>query len=134
MCGAELAREYRLINMVYSFYCWPEGQGKATVACLGSCMAYFKFAWYDRRPLLMSLKLATFRGHVRLQELLEDPVVAVDGFTYSRAATKRWLRDGRSTSPTGHDQPALGTQAPDAQEHHTLYAVPVESYEEAQFP
>ncbi|BDA48849.1 probable U-box domain-containing protein 36 at C-terminar half [Coccomyxa sp. Obi] len=31
--------------------------------------------------------------------LLEDPVVAADGFTYSRSAIERWLRDGRSTSP-----------------------------------
>lgn len=34
-----------------------------------------------------------------LQELIEDPVVAADGFTYSRAAIDRWLRSGHSTSP-----------------------------------
>lgn len=34
-----------------------------------------------------------------MQELLEDPVVAADGFTYSRTAIGRWLRCRRRTSP-----------------------------------
>ncbi|CAL8466673.1 g6209 [Coccomyxa elongata] len=33
------------------------------------------------------------------QELLNDPVVAADGFTYSRAAIDQWLRSGHDTSP-----------------------------------
>ncbi len=34
-----------------------------------------------------------------MQELLDDPVVAADGFTYSRAAIDQWLRSGHDTSP-----------------------------------
>ena len=33
------------------------------------------------------------------QDLMEDPVVAADGFTYSRAAIEEWLRSGHDTSP-----------------------------------
>ncbi|EIE25801.1 hypothetical protein COCSUDRAFT_60813 [Coccomyxa subellipsoidea C-169] len=32
-------------------------------------------------------------------DLLKDPVVAADGFTYSRAAIEEWLRRGHNTSP-----------------------------------
>ena len=33
------------------------------------------------------------------QELMEDPVVAADGFTYERAAIADWLTRGNATSP-----------------------------------
>ena len=32
-------------------------------------------------------------------EKLKDPVIGSDGYTYSRAAIERWLRDGGGTSP-----------------------------------
>ncbi len=34
-----------------------------------------------------------------MQEIFKDPVVAADGFTYSRAAIGKWLEDGHDTSP-----------------------------------
>jgi hypothetical protein len=35
----------------------------------------------------------------RAQELIEDPVVAADGFSYSHAAIQQWLDSGQDTSP-----------------------------------
>jgi len=46
---------------------------------------------------------------LRRQELMTDPVIAADGFSYERAAIQDWLDKGKRTSPkTGallsHDQ------------------------------
>jgi hypothetical protein len=34
-----------------------------------------------------------------LQDLIEDAVVAADGFSYSRSAIRQWLDSGHDTSP-----------------------------------
>ena len=34
-----------------------------------------------------------------LQEIMHDPHVAADGFTYEGSALRGWFRDGRETSP-----------------------------------
>ncbi|EIE25732.1 DUF212-domain-containing protein [Coccomyxa subellipsoidea C-169] len=44
-------------------------------------------------------RLKEVLGHNPLEEIFEDPVVAADGFTYSRAAIGKWLKDGHDTSP-----------------------------------
>ncbi|PNH07168.1 putative U-box domain-containing protein 55 [Tetrabaena socialis] len=44
------------------------------------------------------LHVAASRGNARAEVML-DPVVAADGFTYERAAIFRWLSAGKRTSP-----------------------------------
>ena len=46
-----------------------------------------------------------------LQELMEDPVMAADGFSYARAAIEDWLARGNGSSPM--------TGAPLAHQHLT---------------
>lgn len=38
-----------------------------------------------------------------MQELLVDPVIAADGFTYERYAIEDWLARGNVTSPMTND-------------------------------
>ena len=59
--------------------------------------AYAALSWPKAKasvgPVTCTLFVST------LQVLFEDPVMASDGITYSRAAIEQWLRD-HDTSPT----------------------------------
>jgi hypothetical protein len=43
------------------------------------------------------------------REVMFDPVVACDGFTYERAAIEHWFKSGKNTSPTTN-QPMLSQE------------------------
>lgn len=46
---------------------------------------------------VLSLSLAGLL--VGFQEIMHDPQVAADGFTYEREAIRGWLENGKETSP-----------------------------------
>lgn len=51
---------------------------------------YYKFSFVSRFHDRMALKL---------QERMQDPHVAADGFTYEAEALRGWLASGHETSP-----------------------------------
>ena len=38
-------------------------------------------------------------GRMKLQEVMKEPYIAADGFTYEADAIKGWLQSGHNTSP-----------------------------------
>ena len=52
------------------------------------------------------------------QAVMEDPVVAQDGFAYERNAIARWLASGRASSPMTN----LPLASPDLTPNHSAHA------------
>ncbi|XP_012570156.1 U-box domain-containing protein 32 isoform X2 [Cicer arietinum] len=67
-----------------------------------SILKPFRTTCIDRRQELTSKKLQRAPSHFVcpiVQEVMEDPYIAADGFTYEEEAIRGWLESGHNTSP-----------------------------------
>ena len=71
--------------------------------------------------MLLNLSTALTVLLTYMQELLEDPVVCADGYTYSRSAILQWL-SGHSTSPMTN----LALSSRELQPNYTLRSAALE--------
>lgn len=72
------------------------------VSEIWSVLKPFRTICIDRRQELTSKKLQRAPSHFVcpiVQEVMEDPYIAADGFTYEEEAIRGWLDSGHNTSP-----------------------------------
>ncbi|KAK7343695.1 hypothetical protein VNO77_12645 [Canavalia gladiata] len=72
------------------------------VSEIWSVLEPFKATCINMPPYLTSKKLQRAPSHFVcpiLQEVMEDPYIAADGFTYEAEAIRGWLNSGHDTSP-----------------------------------
>ncbi|RDY03652.1 U-box domain-containing protein 32, partial [Mucuna pruriens] len=72
------------------------------VSEIWSVLEPFKATCIDMPPYLTSKKLQRVPSHFVcpiVQEVMEDPYIAADGFTYEAEAIRGWLNSGHDTSP-----------------------------------
>ncbi|KAG5004981.1 hypothetical protein AAZX31_10G221100 [Glycine max] len=72
------------------------------VSEIWSVLEPFKATCIDTPPHLISKKLRRIPSHFVcpiVQEVMEDPYIAADGFTYEEEAIRGWLNSGHDTSP-----------------------------------
>ena len=54
-------------------------------------------------PISHEVSLFLLTLHSQLHQLMLDPVIAQDGFTYERSAIEMWFKNGNDTSPMTND-------------------------------
>ncbi|CAJ1977032.1 unnamed protein product [Sphenostylis stenocarpa] len=72
------------------------------VSEIWSVLEPFKATCIDTSPYFISKKLHRVPSHFVcpiVQEVMEDPYIAADGFTYEAEAIRGWLNSGHDTSP-----------------------------------
>ena len=67
-----------------------------------------QLVWPDEKPYQSTLSHGDTQFCFRLQELFQEPVIAADGFTYSRAAIVSWMKSHNTSPMTNATMPHDG--------------------------